>query len=168
SVPARGGALVPTRPDASVPPPYGDPVAPPSGEVRDEHDTAADGRPELVAAPAEDGRPAWDADGSCRVHTLRRMGLDVPEGPYETVAGLVADLLGRIPTAGDRVELPGWHLSVHRVDRYRAEHVRIVRTDADAVPDAAPGSGSGSVPASGASPDPAAPSTGLLVAEGVR
>ncbi|MEU4267684.1 hemolysin family protein [Streptomyces sp. NPDC026092] len=98
------------------------------GEVRDEHDTAADERPELAAVAAEDGHPAWEADGSCRVHTLHRIGLDVPDGPYETVAGLVADLLGRIPAPGDRAELPGWRLLVRQVDRYRAERVRIVRT----------------------------------------
>ncbi|MFJ8666683.1 hemolysin family protein [Streptomyces sp. NPDC093600] len=100
------------------------------GEVRDEHDTAADERPELAAVTAEDGSPAWDADGSCRVHTLHRIGVDVPDGPYETVAGLVADLLGRIPAPGDRAELPGWRLSVRQVDRYRAARVRIVRTAA--------------------------------------
>jgi CBS domain containing-hemolysin-like protein len=105
------------------------------GEVRDEHD--GHDLPELAAAPPEDGRPAWDADGSCRVDTLRRIGLDVPEGPYETVAGLVADLLGRIPVPGDRAELPGWRLSVRQVGHYRAERVRIVRTaDADGTSDA--------------------------------
>ncbi|MFG2333894.1 hemolysin family protein [Streptomyces sp. NPDC048604] len=98
------------------------------GEVRDEHDTAADERPELASVAAEDGQPAWEADGSCRVHTLHRIGLEVPDGPYETVAGLVADLLGRIPAAGDRAELPGWRLSVRQVDRYRAERVCLVRT----------------------------------------
>ncbi|MFD6890952.1 hemolysin family protein [Streptomyces sp. NPDC059957] len=98
------------------------------GEVRDEHDLAEDGSPELAAVPAEDGRPSWEADGSCRVQTLRRIGLEVPEGPYETVAGLVADLLGRIPAPGDRAELPGWKLSVRQVRRYRAERVRLVRT----------------------------------------
>ncbi|WP_406154728.1 hemolysin family protein [Streptomyces sp. NBC_01023] len=98
------------------------------GEVRDEHDGADADRPELSQAPAEDGNPAWEADGSCRVLTLRRIGLEVPEGPYETVAGLVADLLGRIPAPGDRAELPGWRLSVRRVERYRAERVRLVRT----------------------------------------
>ena len=36
------------------------------GEVRDEHDTGAD-LPELAAGAPEDGRPAWEADGSCRV-----------------------------------------------------------------------------------------------------
>ncbi|MEJ8633735.1 hemolysin family protein [Streptomyces sp. MS2.AVA.5] len=98
------------------------------GEVRDEHDAEADAQPELAPVAAEDGRPAWEADGSCRVLTLRRIGLDVPDGPYETVAGLVADLLGRIPAPGDRAELPGWRLSVRQVERYRAERVRLVRT----------------------------------------
>ncbi|MFJ6570205.1 hemolysin family protein [Streptomyces sp. NPDC091292] len=112
------------------------------GEVRDEHD--GQDLPELAPAPPEDGRPAWDVDGSCRVDTLLRIGLEAPEGPYETVAGLVADLLGRIPAPGDRAELPGWRLAVRQVGHYRAERVRIVRTvDVPApgspVPDAAYG-----------------------------
>ncbi|MER6695245.1 hemolysin family protein, partial [Streptomyces minutiscleroticus] len=98
------------------------------GEVRDEHDDVLAEVPELAAAPPEDGRPAWDADGGCRVDLLRRIGLDAPEGPYETVAGLVADLLGRIPVPGDRAELPGWRLTVRQVGHYRAERVRLVRT----------------------------------------
>ncbi|WRZ94131.1 hemolysin family protein [Streptomyces sp. NBC_01007] len=98
------------------------------GEVRDEHDDVLGEPPELAAAPPEDGRPAWDADGSCRVDILQRIGLDVPEGPYETVAGLVADLLGRIPAPGDKAELPGWRLVVRQVGHYRAERVRLVRT----------------------------------------
>ncbi|MDX3455253.1 hemolysin family protein [Streptomyces sp. ME02-8801-2C] len=98
------------------------------GEVHDEHDDVLNEPTELAAAPAEDGRPAWDADGSCRVDILQRIGLDVPEGPYETVAGLVADLLGRIPVPGDRAELPGWRLSVRQVGHYRAERVRLIRT----------------------------------------
>ncbi|MEU8591398.1 hemolysin family protein [Streptomyces sp. NPDC048664] len=95
------------------------------GEVRDEHDSQD--LPELSAVPPEDGRPAWEADGSCRVDTLQRIGMDVPEGPYETVAGLVADLLGRIPAPGDRAELPGWRLTVRQVGHYRAERVRLVK-----------------------------------------
>ncbi|WP_405765892.1 hemolysin family protein [Streptomyces sp. NBC_01538] len=98
------------------------------GEVHDEHDDVLNEPKELAAAPPEDGRPTWDADGSCRVDILQRIGLDVPEGPYETVAGLVADLLGRIPVPGDRAELPGWRLSVRQVGHYRAERVRLIRT----------------------------------------
>ncbi|MFD4256662.1 hemolysin family protein [Streptomyces sp. NPDC058534] len=96
------------------------------GEVRDEHDGLD--APELAPAPPEEGHPAWDVDGSCRVDALRRVGLEAPDGPYETVAGLVADLLGRIPAVGDRAELPGWRLSVRQVGHYRAERIRLVRT----------------------------------------
>lgn len=108
------------------------------GEVRDEHDAEGADRPELAAAAPEDGRPAWDAEGSCRVLTLRRIGLDVPDGPYETVAGLVADLLGRIPAPGDRTELPGWRIAVRQVGHYRAEKVRFVRLADSPAPAAAP------------------------------
>lgn len=98
------------------------------GEVRDEHDDATAELPELTPAPPQDGMPAWDADGSCREDVLARIGLRVPPGPYETVAGLVADLLGRIPVAGDAAELPGWRLRVLDVGHHRAERVRLVRT----------------------------------------
>jgi CBS domain containing-hemolysin-like protein len=96
------------------------------GEVRDEHDTVD--LPELAPVqPDGAGRPAWDADGSCRVDILARIGLAAPEGPYETVAGLVADLLGRIPVPGDVARLPGWELRVREVSHHRAERVRLVR-----------------------------------------
>ncbi len=100
------------------------------GDVRDEHD--GDGLPELAAAgPERDGLPAWEADGGCRVDALLRIGLSVPDGPYETVAGLVADILGRIPAQGDTVRLPGtgWRLQVGEVAHHRAERVRIVHRD---------------------------------------
>ncbi|WP_431041191.1 hemolysin family protein [Streptomyces sp. P1-3] len=104
------------------------------GEVRDEHDDEAAHSPDLTPLPTEDGRAAWDADGSCRVDTLRHIGLEVPDGPYETVAGLVADLLARIPVPGDTAELPGWKLSVRQVGHHRAERVRIVRAATAPVP----------------------------------
>ncbi|TMU89896.1 HlyC/CorC family transporter [Streptomyces sp. DASNCL29] len=104
------------------------------GEVRDEHDDAAAETPDLVQTLTEDGRTVWDADGGCRVDTLRRIGLDAPDGPYETVAGLVADLLGRIPAPGDIAELPGWKLAVRQVGHHRAERVRIVRAKPGTTP----------------------------------
>jgi CBS domain containing-hemolysin-like protein len=106
------------------------------GEVRDEHD--GEDPPQLApAAPESDGRPAWEADGGCRVDQLRRIGFEPPEGPYETVAGLVADLLGRIPAPGDTATVRsvrgphatvcGWQLRVRLVAHHRAERVRLVR-----------------------------------------
>ncbi len=100
------------------------------GEVRDEHDDEDEGEPELTPAPAQDGHAAWDAEGSCRVDLLGRIGLHAPPGPYETVAGLVADQLGRIPEPGDTATLPGWCLHVLEVGHHRVERVRVVRTQA--------------------------------------
>ncbi|MCQ4213355.1 hemolysin family protein [Streptomyces longispororuber] len=94
------------------------------GEVRDEHDPVE--TPDLhPAAPTTDGRTAWEADGGVRIDQLAPVGLTVPDGPYETVAGLVATRLARIPVAGDSVDLDGWELTVLRVDHHRADRVRI-------------------------------------------
>lgn len=81
------------------------------GEVRDEHDPHE--TPDLAAAGEDaDGRTLWSADGAARTDQLSRIGLRVPEGPYETLAGLVAAELGRIPTVDDTVELAGWRIDV--------------------------------------------------------
>ncbi|MFI6873445.1 hemolysin family protein [Streptomyces sp. NPDC050400] len=94
------------------------------GEVRDEHDPVE--TPDLhPAAPTADGRTAWEADGGVRIDQLAPVGLTVPDGPYETVAGLVATRLARIPVPGDSVDLDGWELTVLRVDHHRADRVRI-------------------------------------------
>ncbi|MGW2956350.1 hemolysin family protein [Streptomyces eurythermus] len=81
------------------------------GEVRDEHDPheTADLAP---AGADEAGRALYAADGAVRTDQLARVGLRAPEGPYETLAGLVATELGRIPAAGDSVEVAGWRLDV--------------------------------------------------------
>ncbi|MFE2275765.1 hemolysin family protein [Streptomyces sp. NPDC059454] len=94
------------------------------GEVRDEHDPLE--VPDLIPAPAgRDGRAVWEADGSLRLDRLTGVGLTAPEGPYETVAGLVATRLSRIPTKGDVVHLDGWRLEVLEVDHHRADRIRI-------------------------------------------
>jgi len=89
------------------------------GEVRDEHDPVE--APDL--APVGPG--AWEADGSVRIDELEEIGLTAPEGPYETVAGLVATRLARIPVKGDVVALDGWELDVLDVEHHRADRVRI-------------------------------------------
>ncbi|MFD3736234.1 hemolysin family protein [Streptomyces sp. NPDC058632] len=94
------------------------------GEVRDEHDPLE--TPDLVPAPATgDGRAAWEADGSVRIDQLAGIGLTAPDGPYETVAGLIATRLGRIPVEGDALALDGWRLDVLELEHHRADRVRI-------------------------------------------
>lgn len=98
------------------------------GEVQDEHDP--EDLPELRPATPVAGRQAWLAEGRCRVDVLEAVGLHAPEGPYETVAGLLTDLLGRLPQPGDAAELPGWRLVAVQVHRHRTELVRLERQDA--------------------------------------
>jgi CBS domain containing-hemolysin-like protein len=94
------------------------------GEVRDEHDPVE--APDLSPTPATgDGRTAWEADGSVRIDELAAIGLPAPDGPYETLAGLIATRLARIPAKGDVVALDGWELEVLAVEHHRADRVRI-------------------------------------------
>jgi CBS domain containing-hemolysin-like protein len=94
------------------------------GEVHDEHDPLE--TPDLlVAPPTADGRASWEADGSVRMDQLAGIGLLAPEGPYETVAGLIATRLARIPAEGDSVEVAGWRLDVLDVEHHRADRVQI-------------------------------------------
>ncbi|MFE4669293.1 hemolysin family protein [Streptomyces sp. NPDC056716] len=92
------------------------------GEVRDEHDPHES--PDLAPAGIdEDGHQLFTADGAARVDQLARVNLRPPEGPYETLAGLVATELGRIPEAGDSVEVTGWRLDVVDASGRRAARV---------------------------------------------
>ncbi|WP_105975296.1 hemolysin family protein [Streptomyces geranii] len=92
------------------------------GEVRDEHDPheTSDLDP---AGVDDDGRALYSADGAARTDQLARVGLRLPEGPYETLAGLVATELGRIPQAGDTVEVADWRLDVVDASGRRAARV---------------------------------------------
>ncbi|MEU6575711.1 hemolysin family protein [Streptomyces sp. NPDC046805] len=92
------------------------------GEVRDEHDPHE--TPGLAPAGTdEEGRRLYSADGAARTDELARVGLRAPEGPYETLAGLIATELGRIPETGDRVEVAGWRLDVVDASGHRAARV---------------------------------------------
>ncbi|WP_093797012.1 hemolysin family protein [Streptomyces sp. Wb2n-11] len=103
------------------------------GEVRDEHDPAE--VPDLLPAPpTADGRAGWEADGGVRIDELARIGLTAPEGPYETVAGLIATRLARIPVEGDTVVIDGWRLDVLDVEHHRADRVHITEPESVAVP----------------------------------
>ncbi len=95
------------------------------GDVRDEHDREE----ELELVPtglSPDGRTVWEADGGVRLDQLTYMiGLTVPDGPYETVAGMIATRLERLPVEGDTVHLDGWELTVLDIDHHQADRVRI-------------------------------------------
>ncbi|GHE35047.1 HlyC/CorC family transporter [Streptomyces vinaceus] len=92
------------------------------GEVRDEHDPHETS--DLAPAGTDaSGRRLYSAEGAVRTDQLERIGLRVPDGPYETLAGLIATELGRIPAVGDSMELAGWRLDVVDASGRRAARV---------------------------------------------
>ncbi|HKR51318.1 MAG TPA: hemolysin family protein [Pseudonocardiaceae bacterium] len=93
------------------------------GDVRDEHDRME------ISQIRSVGEQSWIISGLLRVDEVAdAVGFVMPEGDYETVAGLVLERLGRIPDVGDEVELDGWRLTVTRMDRRRIADLRLTRT----------------------------------------
>jgi CBS domain containing-hemolysin-like protein len=91
------------------------------GEVVDEHDSPAPG---IWRQP--DG--SWLLSGLLRPDEIQAaIGLELPAGraSYETVAGLILQLLRRIPDVGDEVDVPGATLTVDRLDGRRIERVEV-------------------------------------------
>ncbi len=96
------------------------------GEIEDEFDR----RPRDIR-PSGPGR--WVVAGTLRVGDVsQRLGLELPPGDYETVAGFVIDRLGRIPEEGDRVRHGGWVLVVTRMDDVRVAELRLQAPRGDA------------------------------------
>ena len=101
------------------------------GEVDDEHDTGS--RPAV-----EQRRSGLVLSGLLRDDEVEELtGLRMPEGPYDTLGGLVMARLGRMPERGDVVELDGWTLKVTELDGRRVDRVALDRVTADE--DAEPG-----------------------------
>ena len=89
------------------------------GDIRDEYDVEDVQSRRLHGGALEiDGRLDLDdfADET---------GIDLPEGPYETVAGYLMAVLGHLPQVGESVEASGHRLSVTEVDGRRVARVRV-------------------------------------------
>ena len=60
------------------------------------------------------------------------LGTQFPEGSWDTVAGLLLDVAGRVPKVGESVEVHGYRLTVERVKGRRIDLVRIDALEEDA------------------------------------
>ena len=61
---------------------------------------------------------------------LERLGIDLPDEPYDTVGGMVFGRLGRVAVVGDAVDLEGYRFTVTAVDGRRVAQVRAKRSSA--------------------------------------
>ncbi len=91
------------------------------GSIEDEHD-----QPTVQVRRTEDG--GWQVSGLLRPDELAdATGIRLKESRlgHETIAGLLLEQLGRIPTIGDEVVVDQVHLVVEKMDRHRVEWVRL-------------------------------------------
>ena len=92
------------------------------GDIRDEYDVE-----ELDISPQE-RTGDFEVDGLISVEDLlEQVRLEIPEGPYETVSGLVMHFLGRIPHEQDVVNINGIKITVLTMEGKRAGQLLITR-----------------------------------------
>ncbi len=101
------------------------------GDIHDEYDQA-----DSTNAPRyHDGAP-FEVDGLLNLEDFaEESGIELPDGPYETVAGWFVAHLGRVPVTGDRLTADGVGFQVGQLDGRRV--ARLVVTPA--APAVAPG-----------------------------
>ncbi|HKH25406.1 MAG TPA: hemolysin family protein, partial [Acidimicrobiales bacterium] len=101
------------------------------GEIYDEADSDSSG---ILHEP--DG--AYVLPGRFPVHDLPDIGLEVPEGPYATIAGYILERLGRLPDQpGDVVEAGEWNFAVTEVTQRAITEVRVTKRTSDRKPETA-------------------------------
>lgn len=96
------------------------------GEIRDEYDEREAGIERLSDRQ-------FLVPGSLRIDEAEdRLGVRLPPGDYETVAGFLMDKLQRIPKRRDVVEHDGWRLRVRTMQRRRVVQILIEKVEAPA------------------------------------
>ncbi len=93
------------------------------GEIRDEHDYG-----EVPVRTIISGHYLANAEVS--VYDLaEQTGLELPDGAgaYESLGGMIVDMVGRVPSRGESVRLGGYDLIVREADERHVTRVEVVR-----------------------------------------
>jgi putative hemolysin len=89
------------------------------GDIWDEYDTGGGETTKLLGGELE-------VDGLLNLDEFaEQTGIELPEGPYETVAGYMVASLGQLPVAGDHVDIDGHRLTATELDGRRIARVRV-------------------------------------------
>jgi len=85
------------------------------GDIRDEYDEAE------LDVSLENRTGDLEIDGLVSLDDLRdSAGIDIPEGPYETLSGYVMHFLGRLPREHDVININGLRITVLSMEGKRA------------------------------------------------
>jgi putative hemolysin len=89
------------------------------GDIQDEYDVDESRPRQLHGGELE-------VDGLLNLDEFAELtGIDLPEGPYETVAGYLLAALGHLPGEGESAEVLGRRLTVTELDGRRISRVRV-------------------------------------------
>ncbi|QNE20782.1 HlyC/CorC family transporter [Kribbella qitaiheensis] len=98
------------------------------GDIKDEYDEDATETTRLRSGDVE-------VDGLLNLDDFAdETGVELPDGPYETVAGFLAAQLGKVPSVGEEGVVDGYKITVLEMDGRRVARVRVHRvadTDTD-------------------------------------
>ncbi|MHB8263815.1 MAG: hemolysin family protein [Acidimicrobiales bacterium] len=95
------------------------------GDLKDELDPADE--PDVVRV---DHR-RWLVNGGLNIDDTRdRLGIELPEGEYVTLAGFLLDVLGHIPEEGEQVDYGSWSFKVQEMDKRRIARIVILQPPA--------------------------------------
>lgn len=127
------------------------------GDIQDEYDVDEGQPKQLLGGEVE-------VDGLLNLDDFaEQTGVELPEGPYETVAGYVLATLGQLPSDHEFVEIAGHRLTVTEMDGRRIARVRVGPAGQPRVPSSGqpgvpssgqPGGPSGAPPGGPAAPPP--------------
>jgi CBS domain containing-hemolysin-like protein len=105
------------------------------GELHDEFDEEEES--EMVRVD----NTRWLLDGQTNVDDVReRLGIEIPDGEYVTLGGLLFERFGHIPSEGEAVRVGDWDLKVVEMDKRRVAQV-VATYDGNASPPSPRGQG---------------------------
>lgn len=80
------------------------------------------------------GRDAFLMDAGLAISDINEeLGLGIPEGDYQTLAGFILDRIGRIPDVGDAMEFGDLRFTIRTMERVRIEEVELRRLNSPTV-----------------------------------
>ncbi len=93
------------------------------GDIEDEYDTEEESKDVEQVSPN-----TWLAQADTEIDRLAdEWGIELPEGDYETIAGLILDKLERIPQQGQFINIPPYRLQVLQTTDKKIIKVKIHR-----------------------------------------